>query len=105
MPHTRVRIRRTLPPAAAPLSWTDLWHGLTAMFQPDRSIRRCLYWLPASLPFLRLGETIFPSEIPLRPLSATKAGLLAKWQRHLTRSNRARRKTAADFGRRLSFPL
>ena len=67
-------------------------------------IRPRLYWMPASLPFLGLGRTIFPKEIPLARLSAMKAGLLRRWRRQLARSNQARAEAAAYFARTLPVP-
>jgi dTDP-4-amino-4,6-dideoxygalactose transaminase len=68
-------------------------------------IRPGLYWLPAALPFLRLGQTVYPRQIRLRRLSGMQAGVLRGWRRHLARSNRARSDTAAFFLRTLSLPL
>ena len=34
-----VRIGRTVPPAAAPLGWKDLWHGVAGAFSPAASVR------------------------------------------------------------------
>src|SRR5207244_6222004 len=31
--------RRTIPPAAAPLRWADLWHGVAGIFSSSRSLR------------------------------------------------------------------
>jgi len=64
-------------------------------------IRPRLYWIPAALPFLRLGETIFPKEIRLARLSGMKAGVLRNWHRRLTESNRIRSRNAGYFSRRL----
>ena len=66
-------------------------------------IRPNLYWLPASLPFLRLGETIFPKNVVVQRLSGMQAGVLRTWRERLTESNRIRSENAADFGRRLSL--
>jgi dTDP-4-amino-4,6-dideoxygalactose transaminase len=66
-------------------------------------IRPRLYWIPAALPFLRLGQTIFPRDIPLRRLSGIKAGLLHDWRSRLARSNRIRSETAGYFTRRLAL--
>ena len=60
-------------------------------------IRPSLYWVPAALPFLGLGRTIFPKEIRLAGLSGMKAGLLRRWRRHLERSNKARAEAATYF--------
>src|SRR5436309_1199496 len=35
-----MRIGRTLPPAAAPLGWIDLWHGAAGALSPATSRRR-----------------------------------------------------------------
>ena len=67
-------------------------------------IRPRLYWLPAALPFLRLGQTVYPRHIRLRRLSGMQAGALRGWRQHLARSNRARSDTAAFFVRRLALP-
>lgn len=64
-------------------------------------IRPWLYWLPASLPFLRLGETVYPKHIAITRLSALKAGLLHNWQSRLARANAIRTRAAAYFCARL----
>jgi dTDP-4-amino-4,6-dideoxygalactose transaminase len=68
-------------------------------------VRPRLYWLPAALPFLRLGQTIFPKHVPLKRLSGMKAGVLREWQARLRKSNRIRSSAAADFSRRTSIGL
>jgi perosamine synthetase len=68
-------------------------------------IRPWLYWIPAALPCLGLGRTVFPKRIPLQRLSGTQAGLLRNWRGRLTRSNQARATTVAYFSRRLSLRL
>jgi len=68
-------------------------------------IRPSLYWIPAALPFLRLGQTLFPTKVPLTRLSGLKAGVLHNWRRRLARSNGIRSETAAYFCRRLHLEL
>ena len=68
-------------------------------------IRPGLYWLPAALPFLRLGQTIFPREVFVKRLSGMQAGLLRRWQRLLQQSNQRRAETAGWVSRQLSLPL
>jgi perosamine synthetase len=63
-----------------------------------------LYWIPAALPFLGLGRTLFPKQIPLMRLSGMQAGLLRNWQRRLAGSNQVRAATAAYFSRQISLP-
>lgn len=62
-----------------------------------------LYALPASVPFLRLGETIYHPPRRARAMSrASRAMLLANWQRALRettiRSSRAQRLIEAALG-------
>lgn len=46
-------------------------------------VRPNLYWLPASLRFLRLGETKYSSEFDIKLMSGVQAGLLHRWRRRL----------------------
>jgi dTDP-4-amino-4,6-dideoxygalactose transaminase len=65
-------------------------------------IRPWLYWLPAGLPFLKLGETFFYHDFPLEAGSGLQAGLLRRWKPRLETSNRKREENsaalAADLG-------
>ena len=53
-------------------------------------LRPSLYWMPASLPFLGLGETTYSTEFPIRRLSGVEAGLLHNWPARARDANRAR---------------
>jgi perosamine synthetase len=64
-------------------------------------VRPWLYWVPAAMPFLGLGQTTFPARIRLRRLSGLQAGLLHSWRSRLAESNQGRAETAAYFVRRL----
>jgi dTDP-4-amino-4,6-dideoxygalactose transaminase len=64
-------------------------------------IRPWLYWIPAAMPFLGLGRTIFPTKVPMRRLSGMKAGLLRRWRIALARSNRQRADAARYFSNRV----
>lgn len=66
-------------------------------------IRPWLYWIPAAIPFLELGRTIFPTDISIARLSGMKAGLLRNWRSRLAGSNRLRAETAAYFSRQLAL--
>ncbi|MFZ3063753.1 MAG: aminotransferase class V-fold PLP-dependent enzyme [Nitrospirota bacterium] len=57
-------------------------------------IRPSLYWLPSSLPNLKLGETIFYKDFPIKRFSGIKAGLLWKWQERLELFKNVRKETA-----------
>jgi len=54
-------------------------------------IAPCLYWFPAGLPFLKLGETTFPRNFPLHRLAGAKAAVLVNWQDRLAQATRLRR--------------
>lgn len=60
-----------------------------------------LYWLPAGLPFLGLGETRYSLEYPVCRMDGMRAGLLSSWRSRLEESNRCRIKTNQLFRRRL----
>lgn len=68
-------------------------------------VRPRLYWIPAALPFLHLGETVFPKAVPIRGLSGVRAGLLRGWQERLAASNRQRSEAARYFRHRLPLRL
>ena len=62
-----------------------------------------LYWIPASMPFLGLGETIFPKRIDVKRLSGMQAGSLRRWRERLDRANRLRIETVAYYDRHLNL--
>jgi len=64
-------------------------------------VRPQLYWLPAGMRSLRLGETVFYKEFPVKKMGGMKAGILHHWRNRLERSNHTRARTAAFFNRRL----
>jgi len=55
-------------------------------------IHPSLYWLPAGLPGLGLGETRFEPDFPIKTMSGLKAGLMRNWRTRLERSNQKRKK-------------
>jgi len=61
-----------------------------------------LYWLPAGLPFLKLGETKFYRDFPIYCMDGVRAGLLSGWQTRLDESNRNRWLQSQGFLGRLS---
>ena len=60
-------------------------------------IRPSLYWFPAGLPFLKLGETFFYRDFPVKRLSGMKAGMLWNWRRKLEEYNQKRRENAEYY--------
>jgi perosamine synthetase len=59
------------------------------------------YWFPAGMPLLKLGQTFFYKDFPIKKLSSGKAALLQNWQERLTESNRIRTQTATFFCERI----
>lgn len=62
-------------------------------------IQPWLYWLPEGIPFLRLGETRFYRDFPIKTFSGLKAGYLRRWRRRLEAATRTRR-GLSDYWRR-----
>jgi dTDP-4-amino-4,6-dideoxygalactose transaminase len=57
-------------------------------------IRPQAYWLPAGLPFLGLGETIYDPTFSIRRLDGLRAGFLKTWRRRMEQSNEDRARHA-----------
>ena len=53
-------------------------------------IHPALYWLPAGLPFLRLGETKFHTDFPMYRMDEVRAHQLQGWERRLALANQER---------------
>lgn len=51
------------------------------------AIHPALYWLPAGLPFLGLGETIYDPYFTIHKMDGMRAGLLRGWEERLRVSN------------------
>jgi perosamine synthetase len=68
-------------------------------------IHPSLYWLPSGLPFLKLGETIFYSEFPMKKMSGMRAGFLNKWKTNLQESNSIRKENSKYFCSALASTL
>jgi dTDP-4-amino-4,6-dideoxygalactose transaminase len=60
-------------------------------------IRPWIYWLPKSLPFLRLGETRFDPSFPIRRLSAFQAGSAKGWEARIEVLRKIRLKNATNI--------
>lgn len=64
-------------------------------------IRPWLYWIPHGIPSLRLGETFFYRDFPMKRLSGREAALLHGWQETLEEWNRRRRENVLYYSERL----
>lgn len=89
--------------AVPPPSLADVLRQLLMVTAMGVFIRPSFYWMPASMPFLHLGETIFPKSVTLQRMSGLEAGVLRHWRRRLRESAHVRTRTALSFGRRLGI--
>jgi perosamine synthetase len=53
-------------------------------------LRPSFYWIPDSMPWLGLGETVYSTTFPIERLSGAQAGLLRRWRERARQANRAR---------------
>jgi dTDP-4-amino-4,6-dideoxygalactose transaminase len=60
-------------------------------------IHPLIYWLPKSLPFLRLGETHFEPSFPVRRLSSFQAGMAKGWESRIEEFKRIRLNNAKEI--------
>lgn len=60
-------------------------------------IRPSLFWIPASIPFLKLGQTFFDQTFPMTRLSMANVGLMRCWRERLTQSLQGRRANAKEY--------
>jgi perosamine synthetase len=55
------------------------------------------FWFPKSLPFLRVGDTIYNPNFKIRKLSALQAGLVREWKAKLSEYSKLRRSSASRW--------
>lgn len=60
-------------------------------------IRPSLFWIPASIPFLKLGQTFFDKTFPMARLSGANVGLMRCWRERLLESLRGRRANTKEY--------
>ena len=63
-------------------------------------MRPSLFWIPKSLPFLKLGETVYDPKFNIKKMSAFQAGLARGWQKKLKNLSRIR-KTNSEYCTRI----
>jgi dTDP-4-amino-4,6-dideoxygalactose transaminase len=59
--------------------------------------RPSVFWIPKSLPFLRIGETIYDPNFKIFFITSFQAGLLKNWKKKLTRFLDIRRESAIEW--------
>jgi perosamine synthetase len=55
------------------------------------------FWFPKSIPFLKLGDTIFDQNFSLKKISSFQAGLARNWQQKLIKLTKIRRKNTSNW--------
>jgi perosamine synthetase len=63
----------------------------------------CLYWLPAGLPYLGLGDTVYSTDFDVARIDNARLGALKDWQTRLERANRDRQRTCRAYVRELGI--
>lgn len=63
-----------------------------------------LYWIPAAVPWLGLGQTVFDPDFPIRRMSGAKAAILAAWRRRLEESGAVRAEAVACYRQHCRVP-
>ena len=56
-----------------------------------------LFWLPQSLPFLKLGQTLFEPGFEMLRMSSFQAGLTVNWNERLQETHNSRRKNVSRW--------
>lgn len=70
------------------------WTRLAATLAQWLLARPALYQIPAALPLLELGETVYRPVAPARAMAATSAGVLSGTQRYTAKESLHRRRVA-----------
>jgi dTDP-4-amino-4,6-dideoxygalactose transaminase len=70
---------------------------LAEMLAYSAFLKPRLYWIPNSLPFLKLGVTEFDPSFPIRGLTALTRGILPGLMENLTEVNEVRKSNAATI--------
>jgi dTDP-4-amino-4,6-dideoxygalactose transaminase len=65
-------------------------------------MRPKLFWFPKSLPFLKLGETLFESDFKIKKMSPFQAGLTKNWQKKLNELTYTRKKNTINWQKLLN---
>ena len=66
--------------------------------------RPALFWLPAGLPFLGLGETEYSTRYRISGMPATAFGALRRWRTRLDAANAHRRRAVEALSTRITLP-
>ena len=78
----------------------SLWHQISLIAKAVAMMTFTnprTFWIPRSLPFLALGETLFERHFSIQRMSQFQAGLTANWQVRLQRLREVRKVNAARW--------
>jgi perosamine synthetase len=64
-------------------------------------IRPRFYWIPAAMPFLKLGQTLFDPNFRVERFSSMQAGLCLTWRKRLEKAISIRKEQAAHLTRKI----
>jgi dTDP-4-amino-4,6-dideoxygalactose transaminase len=64
-----------------------------------------LYWFPAGLPFLKLGETVYDEKFPVCRMPAFQMGLLVSWRTRLEQASQVRMRNSRMLQEQLPPPV
>ena len=67
-------------------------------------IRPWLFWLPASIPQLRIGATVFDETFPVNRMSSVATGMLRNWKARLAGDAACRTRLSQFYAESLSMP-
>ena len=99
------QIAAAIRPVHAGLQSESAWDGLRAWFEALAILfflHPTVYSIPARLPFLRLGETRFDSDFPIKKMGGAKARFLVHWNARLQQHNEARQRNAMEMTKHLA---
>lgn len=84
-------------------SWGETWVEFTKVVIMAIFLHPSLYWMPAGLPFLKLGETLYHENFRMKRLSGMQCGLLRNWIKRLERANQDRAHIGARYVEQFLF--
>jgi len=70
--------------------------AISALMHPS------IFWLPKSMPGLRLGETVYDPRFPIKRFSGFQAGLARNWRKRITLFQTLRKQNMRYWGKILS---
>jgi len=96
----RADIAKTLDRLVNGLSGYGLLQTLTLVFKAIALMMFThprLFWIPRSIPSLKLGETLFETDFSISKMSSFQAGLARNWQGKLAKLRDARKRTVGKW--------